>query len=266
MVNPLAVRVRWKRGSTHMTLFALSVTLVGGIIRWRKRSRSTDNRGSTHHQSMQVKKGKSYGRMGVWMRCRPHFHTDSGDHFCVLVVRMGNRMGVQRILRTGGKDSMREDEEDARRRWQAPDLSQADLITAAAGLAATYPQITAVYLFGSRARGTVRPTSDVDFAVLLEEPAAAETRISLQAAMARQVEEMLHAPTDVIVLVRDLSLPLLFDIFSVETILFARDHERAHEFACRARGWYREELPRLEWIRKRVADRIRERANALERS
>ena len=44
----------------------------------------------------------------------------------------------------------------------------------------------------------------------------------------------------------------LFDLFRVETILFARDLEQAHLVACRARAEYRDELPRLDRIFERV--------------
>jgi hypothetical protein len=104
----------------------------------------------------------------------------------------------------------------------------------------------------------------VDLAVPLGEPLPTDIAVLLEAALSRQAEEILSVPADVVVLHCDLSLPLLFDIFGVEPIQCARDAARAHEFACQARGWYREELPRLEWIWRRVARRIEERANALE--
>jgi hypothetical protein len=70
---------------------------------------------------------------------------------------------------------------------------------------------------------------------------------------------------DVILIRRDLSPGLLFDIFSVETILYAGDPDRAHRAACQARAEYRELRPRLERAFRRVQQEIEERADALDR-
>jgi hypothetical protein len=52
----------------------------------------------------------------------------------------------------------------------------------------------------------------------------------------------------------------------VETLLYARDPERAHHIACQARAEYRDLLPRLERSFRRVKREIEERADALDRS
>jgi hypothetical protein len=62
---------------------------------------------------------------------------------------------------------------------------------------------------------------------------------------------------------RDLSPGLLFDIFSVETILHARDPELAHRLACQARAEYRDVLPRLDRAFAHMRRQIEERADAL---
>ena len=59
---------------------------------------------------------------------------------------------------------------------------------------------------------------------------------------------------------------LLFDIFSAETILYARDVERAHRIASRARNEYRDLLPRLERAFGHVQRRIEDWASAANRS
>jgi uncharacterized protein len=140
------------------------------------------------------------------------------------------------------------------------------VVAAAEAMASTYPWIEAVYLFGSRAKGNARPSSDVDLAILPSLTGAPTDRLDAEAELARFVEDRLGIPVDVVLIRRDLSPGLLFDIFSVETILYARDSERAHRVACQARAEYRDLLPRLERAFRRVKREIEERANALNRS
>lgn len=137
------------------------------------------------------------------------------------------------------------------------------LETVAALLADAYPWVAAVYLFGSQARGDARPGSDVDLAVLPSEGEVPEDRIDAEADLARFVEDRLALKVDVVLIRRELSPTLLFDIFRIETILFARDWEQAHRVACQARAEYRDLLPRLERAFARVKRRIEERADAL---
>ena len=88
-------------------------------------------------------------------------------------------------------------------------------------------------------------------------------RVAAEAELARFAEDRLNVPVDVVLIRRDLSPGLLFDIFSVETILYARDPERAHRVACQARAEYRDLLPRLERAFRRVQREIEELADAL---
>lgn len=158
----------------------------------------------------------------------------------------------------------RADEEEQRRAGPWPVLERAQLASAAEALAAADPRVEAVYLFGSRARGRTHPGSDVDVAVLLDPPAPPSERISTQEEFARLLEERLQTPVDIVLIHRDLSPGLLFDIFSIETILYARDLQRAHRVACQARNEYRDLLPRLERGFRRVQRRIEEWARATE--
>ncbi len=160
----------------------------------------------------------------------------------------------------------RRGEEEARRAGPWPPIETAQLVVAAEALAAAYPVVEAVYLFGSRARGRTHPGSDADLAVLTEPRIALTERISTQAELARFLENRLRVPVDVVLIHPDLSPGLLFDIFSVETILFARDRARAHRIACQARNEYRDLLPRLERAFARVQRRLEDWASATDRS
>jgi predicted nucleotidyltransferase len=161
---------------------------------------------------------------------------------------------------------VRRREDEKRRAGPWPSLDRAQLIAAAEALAAVNPAVAAVYLFGSRARGQTHAGSDVDVAVLVEPPVRVPERISTQEDLSRFLEERLQVPVDVVLLSPHLSPGLLFDIFVVETILYARDFERAHRIAAQARNEYRDLLPRLERAFSRVQQRIEEWASAVDRS
>lgn len=152
-------------------------------------------------------------------------------------------------------------EEEWRRSGPFPSVEREALVGVAGEMAAARPWIDAVFLFGSRARGRVHPGSDIDLAVLPLSSCVIEDRLSVEAAMARLAEERTGVPTDVVLVRRELSPSLLFEIFLVETILYARDRERAHEVACRARAEYRDLRPRLErsfeWTRRAIVERAR---------
>lgn len=135
----------------------------------------------------------------------------------------------------------------------------------AAAIGETHEWVDAVFLFGSHARGNVRAGSDVDLAVLPCRSGAPGDRLQAQADLARLAEDRLGVPVDVVLIQRDLSPGLLFDIFSVETILFARDQERAHRIACQARAEYRDLRPRMDRAFERLRRQIEERADALNR-
>src|SRR2546426_1749834 len=137
-------------------------------------------------------------------------------------------------------------EDKARRSGPFPAVSRESLGAVASGMAAAHPWLESVYLFGSRARGDARPGSDVDLAVLPRASSPPLDRITVEAELARFAEDQLGVPVDVVLIRRELSPGLLFDIFSIETILYARDPEVAHRVACQARAEYRDERPRLE--------------------
>src|SRR5437588_12342697 len=108
----------------------------------------------------------------------------------------------------------RRNEEEWRRAGPWPTLERGQLVAAAEALAAARPDVQAVYLFGSRARGRTHPNSDVDLAVLSEPPVPVSERISTREKLARFLEDRLAAPVDVVLLHRDLAPGLLFDIFA----------------------------------------------------
>jgi predicted nucleotidyltransferase len=156
--------------------------------------------------------------------------------------------------------------EERRRAGPYPAVDRATFEAVAGEMAAAFPWVDAVYLFGSRARGRPHPGSDADLAVLARGGEEPEDFIAAQAELAYFAEDRLGLPVDVVLIRRDLSPGLLFDIFRVETILHALDWDRAHRVACQARAEYRELRPRLDRIMARVRQQIKEHADALKRT
>src|SRR5947209_14200372 len=106
----------------------------------------------------------------------------------------------------------RRNEEEWRRAGPWPPLERGQLVAAAEALAAARPDVEAVYLFGSRARGQPHPGSDVDVAVLTQPRVPLAERVSTQTALARFLEDRLRVPVDAVLVHPDLSPGLLFDI------------------------------------------------------
>jgi predicted nucleotidyltransferase len=156
--------------------------------------------------------------------------------------------------------------EGRRRAGPYPTVDRATFEAVAGEIAAAFPWVDAVYLFGSRARGRTHPGSDADLAVLARTGEEPENRFVAVDKVACFAEDRLRVPVDVVLIRRELSPGLLFDIFRVQTILYAHDWERAQRVACQARAEYRDLLPRLDRIHERVRQRIKELSHALKRT
>ena len=77
----------------------------------------------------------------------------------------------------------------------AQDTSQAQVICrTVAEVLASNPGIKVVIVFGSAASGKLRPDSDVDVAVLFENPLNVDTRLALQ----EKLEDALHREVDLV--------------------------------------------------------------------
>lgn len=143
-----------------------------------------------------------------------------------------------------------------RRSW--PPVSVDKVKAAAQELAEAYADAEAIFLFGSLARDAPRRSADVDLAVLLNRPIP-ELRdpkadwFGLQREMAWFVEDRVGAPVDLFVIRPTLTPAVLFSFFENETILFARDRDRAR----RITGSYRMEYRDLETRRVRAWARLK---------
>jgi predicted nucleotidyltransferase len=113
------------------------------------------------------------------------------------------------------------------------------------------PGVVAVYLFGSIAKGTARPDSDVDIGVLyevtpaatlLEQPFGVEADLAEHFARPVQVVAMNRAPAD-----------LVHRILRDGLLVLDQDKSRRIAFEVRSRNEYFDLLPMLREYRKRAS-------------
>lgn len=140
-------------------------------------------------------------------------------------------------------------EED--RRLATRQVTEREIRDAAARLIDRYPEVEAIWLFGSYARHEQRPTSDVDLAVMTRPDLAKDFNHRVDLAL--ELESWLGVPVDVILLHTEQPPALLWEILHHPTLLWARDEEDASAFASGLRALVREDWPRLErrWARAR---------------
>ena len=96
--------------------------------------------------------------------------------------------------------------------------------------------VVAVYLYGSRARGTARPGSDLDLAVLLSAPPASTLR-SVARGIEDVVERTLRIPVEAVVLNRA-PADLVHRVLRDGILVLDRDRASRLRFEVRARNEY----------------------------
>jgi predicted nucleotidyltransferase len=115
--------------------------------------------------------------------------------------------------------------------------------------AATSPGVVAAYLFGSVARGTARPTSDVDVAVLYPAPPA-RTLEGLPLDLEGELERLLGRPVQVVAL-NGAPVDLVHRVLRDGKLLIENDRGARIRFEVMARNEYFDLLPILETYRRR---------------
>ena len=108
--------------------------------------------------------------------------------------------------------------------------------------------VIAVYLFGSFARGSERPESDVDVAVLYAD-APAKTFDGLPLALEERLERQLGRTVQVVVL-NHASADLIHHVLMDGKLLIDRDPSSRIQFEVRARNEYFDLQPILRRYRK----------------
>jgi len=113
-----------------------------------------------------------------------------------------------------------------------------------------HEDVIVAYLFGSAARGELRPSSDVDVAVLVPGqagPTLSSLRLSLQA----DLQEAAHRPVDLVIL-NQASPDLIHRVLRDGILLVERDRSARIRFEVDARNEYFDILPFLTHYREAV--------------
>lgn len=95
------------------------------------------------------------------------------------------------------------------------------------------PGLIALYQFGSQAKGTARPASDIDLAILSREPMPNLRRFEL----AQELATQLHRDVDLVDL-RTASAVMKMQVLSTGTCLVSQDESARREFEMYAYSDY----------------------------
>jgi predicted nucleotidyltransferase len=119
--------------------------------------------------------------------------------------------------------------------------------TAIAAYFEQHPGIAAVYLFGSVARGTARPNSDVDVGVLYEQTPPA-TLLAQPYLAEADLNEQLRCPVQIIAM-NQAPVDLVHRILRDGVLVLERNKSLRIAFEVRARNQYFDLLPILQSYR-----------------
>ncbi|GIV19966.1 MAG: nucleotidyltransferase [Armatimonadota bacterium] len=105
-----------------------------------------------------------------------------------------------------------------------------------------HPKVIAIFLFGSWARGEQMPISDVDIAVLLDNPDKSDEA---------DIGSM-YSPTVDVVLFHRLPVRIQFQVLKEGKPLFVRDEQKVQEVTFRVMRQYHE----MEWLYRRYFEEV----------
>lgn len=118
-----------------------------------------------------------------------------------------------------------------------------------------FPEVLALYLFGSRSRGTARADSDLDLALLLRPGLAETVAFELRLQLGALLSEAAGLAVDLVRLGDDLDLT--FRILREGQRLFERDRDRVRYEEARLASLYYDYQPFLEAYLSATRDHFR---------
>ncbi|MDP3488338.1 MAG: nucleotidyltransferase domain-containing protein [Bacillota bacterium] len=116
----------------------------------------------------------------------------------------------------------------------------------------------AVYLFGSQAKGTARPTSDLDLAILFKEGLDPLRRFQIKLQITNELEELLETKVDLVDL-RSADLFFIHQVMRHKVLLVEQDKSSRVAFEVDYRKRYFDHMPILELYNSQAHKRLMER-------
>jgi predicted nucleotidyltransferase len=125
------------------------------------------------------------------------------------------------------------------------------------GYFAGRPEVSAVYLFGSQAKGTTTKNSDIDVAVLLEPGFDLKAHSMYRIGLMVELEQLCRRPVDVVIL-NQASLVLRNQVLKYGRLVYERDHSQRVAFEVYSRQAYYDFKPILALLHRALVRQIRE--------
>lgn len=116
----------------------------------------------------------------------------------------------------------------------------------------------ALYLFGSQAKGTARPASDLDLAVLFKEGLDPLRRFQMKLQITNDLEELLDTKVDLVDL-RSADLFFIHQVMRHKVLLLEQDTSSRIAFEVDYRKRYFDHIPILELYNRQARNRLTER-------
>ncbi|MEJ5363493.1 MAG: nucleotidyltransferase domain-containing protein [Desulfosoma sp.] len=133
----------------------------------------------------------------------------------------------------------------------------ANLAQEAAERESVVSELLGVYVFGSTARGTVRPESDLDIGFLFREPSYVKDPVRYFGAAQRigaHIGRTLGTATDVLIL-NGTSLELAYEVIAHGICCYSPNVDARLEREAALRGMYFDSKPFLTQLRRRYVER-----------
>ncbi len=106
-----------------------------------------------------------------------------------------------------------------------------------------YPEVIAIFIFGSHAKGLVKPLSDIDIAVILKDRISKKVEADIGSMHSEKID---------LVLFHRLPLNIQFEIFKYGKEIFCRDREALLEIRRKVLREYIEMSEMYARIKKRI--------------